>query len=205
MEVIMMNGITMNIPYPAFYGPQSSQALYQNAIGTDTTRNGNTLRQNGLGADATQNGNTLRQKALGTDDAQDGKIPNHSAFGVERKSSPEECQTCKERKYQDGSDENVSFKSAAHISPEASGARVRAHESEHVANAYSDAAKKDGKVVRASVSIQTAICPECGRTFVAGGKTNTMIKYSDESNPYQKNQKSLDAARFVGSNVDCVA
>ena len=28
------------------------------------------------------------------------------------------CQTCKNRKYQDGSDENVSFKAAAHISPE---------------------------------------------------------------------------------------
>ena len=34
-----------------------------------------------------------------------------------RPSSPEECQTCKNRKYVDGSDEaNVSFKSAAHVS-----------------------------------------------------------------------------------------
>ena len=30
-----------------------------------------------------------------------------------------ECQTCKNRKYQDGSNENVSFKSASHISPPA--------------------------------------------------------------------------------------
>ena len=37
-----------------------------------------------------------------------------------RTSSPADCQTCKERKYQDGSDEMVSFKSASHISPEAS-------------------------------------------------------------------------------------
>ena len=48
------------------------------------------------------------------------------------KSSQGECQTCKNRKYQDGSDEMVSFKSAAHISPNASGSRVRAHEQEHV-------------------------------------------------------------------------
>ena len=53
-----------------------------------------------------------------------------------RKSSPAECETCKNRKYQDGSDEMVSFKSAAHISPEASASRVRAHEQEHVSNAY---------------------------------------------------------------------
>ena len=59
-----------------------------------------------------------------------------------KKVSPAECQTCKERKYQDGSDENVSFKSAQHISPTEAGARVRAHEQEHVANAYDKA--KDG-------------------------------------------------------------
>ncbi len=55
------------------------------------------------------------------------------------KSSPEECETCKNRKYQDGSNEMVSFKAAAHISPEAAGAAVRAHEGEHVSNAYNKA------------------------------------------------------------------
>ena len=47
-----------------------------------------------------------------------------------RKSSPAECETCKNRKYQDGSNEMVSFKSASHISPQASSSRVRAHEQE---------------------------------------------------------------------------
>ena len=61
-----------------------------------------------------------------------------------RKSSPAECETCKNRKYQDGSDEMVSFKSAAHISPEASASRVRAHEQEHVSNAYKKAAQGNG-------------------------------------------------------------
>lgn len=123
-----------------------------------------------------------------------------------RKSSPAECQTCKERKYQDGSNEgNVSFKSAAHISPEAAGAAVRAHEGEHVTNAYNKAEKGNGKVINASVSIHTSVCPECGRTYVSGGTTNTMIKYSNESNPYQKNQKSLDAVNMVGANIDYVA
>lgn len=122
-----------------------------------------------------------------------------------RASSPKECQTCKERKYQDGSNEgNVSFKSAAHISPNAAGAAVRAHEGEHVANAYAKAEKNNGKVINASVSIHTAVCPECGRTYVSGGTTNTTIKYSNESNPYQQNQKSQDAANLIGANSDFI-
>lgn len=119
-----------------------------------------------------------------------------------RASSPKECKTCKERKYQDGSNENVSFKSAQHISPESAGARVRAHEGEHVANAYSKAAEDGGKVVQASVSIHTAICPECGRTYVSGGTTHTKISYPNESNPYEKERKSLHGMGLRGQNMD---
>ncbi len=122
------------------------------------------------------------------------------------KSTPTECQTCKARKYQDGSNEgNVSFKAAAHISPNAAGAAVRAHEGEHVSNAYAKAKQDNGKVINASVSIHTAVCPECGRTYVSGGTTNTTIKYTDESNPYQQNQKAIDAAQLIGANIDYVA
>ncbi|MCM1027108.1 MAG: hypothetical protein NC432_11775 [Roseburia sp.] len=114
----------------------------------------------------------------------------------------EECETCKRRKYQDGSDEMVSFKSAAHISPESAAARVRAHEQEHVSNAYKKAAANDGKVISASVSIHTAICPECGRTYVSGGTTHTQIKYYNEDNPYQKGLKSADGAKYRGLHAD---
>lgn len=121
-----------------------------------------------------------------------------------RKSSPEECQTCKDRTYQDGSDEaNVSFKNPAHVSPEAAGAAVRAHEGQHVSNAYKKAAEaENAKVVSANVTIHTAICPECGRTYVSGGTTRTAIKYSNESNPYQQNRKAAEAAALRGANVD---
>ncbi len=123
-----------------------------------------------------------------------------------RKSSPEDCETCKNRKYQDGSDEgNVSFKAATHISPESAAAKVRAHENEHVSNAYKKAAKDNGKVMNASVTIQTSICPECGRTYVSGGLTKTSIKYTNEDNPYTKNQKQLDAMNMRGANVDFAA
>ena len=119
-----------------------------------------------------------------------------------RKSSPAECETCNNRKYQDGSDEMVSFKSAAHISPEASASRVRAHEQEHVSNAYKDAAQNNGKVIRASVSLKTAVCPECGRSYVAGGTTSTQIKYYNEDNPYQQDLKATDGIKYRGNNVN---
>lgn len=123
-----------------------------------------------------------------------------------RRSSPEDCETCANRKYQDGSDEgNVSFKSAAHISPESAASKVRAHENEHVSNAYKKAALENGEVVNASVSIHTSICPECGRTYVSGGVTNTTIRYSNENNPYTQNQKALDAVKYTGANIDYAA
>ncbi len=118
-------------------------------------------------------------------------------------SSPAECKTCKERKYQDGSNEsNVSFQTAQHISPEAAGAAVRAHEGEHVANAYKKAAQGNGKVLQASVAIHTSVCPECGRTFVSGGTTTTKIKYGDEKNPYMKDLKARDNGLLAGMNFD---
>lgn len=120
----------------------------------------------------------------------------------ERKSSPDQCKTCRERKYQDGSDEMVSFKSAAHISPNAAGSAVRAHEGEHVTNAFNKAAQKGGKVLQASVAIHTAVCPECGRTYVSGGTTTTKIKYGDEKNPYTKNLKNSDNGLLSGMNLD---
>lgn len=129
--------------------------------------------------------------------------PNESTQKAPGKlSSPAECKTCKNRKYQDGSDEMVSFKSAQHIDPRAAAARVRGHEAEHVSNAFKEAAQKKGKVLQASVSIKTAVCPECGRTYVSGGETATKIKYQNEENPYQKARKSIDRQGLVGNNID---
>ncbi len=119
-----------------------------------------------------------------------------------KQSSPAECETCKNRKYQDGSDEMVSFKSAQHISPEAASARVRMHEQEHVSNAYKKAAQEDAQVLQASVRIKTGICPECGRSYVEGGETTTQIKYKNEENPYQKDLKSQDESKAQGQNID---
>ena len=122
--------------------------------------------------------------------------------GKNRTLPGEECQTCKNRKYKDGSNEMVSFKSPTHISPEGAAAAVRAHEQEHVTNAYSKAATGNGEVISASVSIHTAICPECGRSYVSGGTTNTQIKYYNEENPYQQDLKQTDQLKYKGMNTD---
>lgn len=85
-----------------------------------------------------------------------------------KRSGQVECETCANREYKDGSDEvNVSFKSAAHIDPSAAATKVMAHEQEHVSNANRKAASKDGEVLNATVTLKTAVCPECGRSYVS--------------------------------------
>lgn len=115
---------------------------------------------------------------------------------------PAECQTCKNRKYVDGSnDGNVSFKTPTHVSPESSHAMVSAHEQEHVTNAYSTAGQKGGRVVYASVSLKMSVCPECHTPYVAGGITRSQIKY-DTSNPYENSRKSLEGSVIKGMNIN---
>lgn len=124
---------------------------------------------------------------------------------IAKAAKKEECQTCKNRKYVDGSDEMVSFKSPTKISPSQAMSAVSAHEQEHVNNAYNKAEKDGGKVLQASVSIKTAICPECGKSYIAGGTTHTRIAYGNESNPYTKNQKSANFDALAGANFDATA
>ena len=112
-----------------------------------------------------------------------------------------ECQTCKERKYIDGSDEgNVSFKTPGHIAPESSASVVMSHEKEHVANAKREGSKPGNELLSARISLKTAICPECGRSYVAGGTTRTLIKYGNSD--YDKNKKAADLDAVLGANVD---
>lgn len=131
-----------------------------------------------------------------------GTGATNSTGGAQTGIGSGECESCKNRKYQDGSDENVSFKAASHISPQAAGVRVAAHEAEHVSNAYTKASQKGGEVVSASVALHTATCPECGRVYVSGGQTTTMIKYPNETNPYQQDRKTQDALSLLGASVN---
>lgn len=129
-----------------------------------------------------------------------GKTATEDASKVQ----PEECQTCKNRKYKDGSDEMVSFKSPGHISPEESYSKVMGHEQEHVSNAVAEGRKENKELVSVSVSLQTAICPECGDSYVSGGTTSTVMKtYKDD--PYSQNRKSYEQEAMKGNHIDYVA
>lgn len=87
-----------------------------------------------------------------------------------------ECQTCENRRYQDGSnDPGVSFKSASKISGNVEAA-VRGHEQEHVSRNRAKADREGREIVYQSVVIKHAICPECGKTYVAGGETTTVTR-----------------------------
>lgn len=113
-----------------------------------------------------------------------------------------ECQTCANRKYVDGSNEsNVSFKTPGRIRPEESYSKVSSHEREHVSNAIAKSSKPGAELVRATVTLKMGVCPECGKIYVAGGITNTQIKYTEE-NPYEKNRKSMEGSVLIGGNVD---
>lgn len=135
-----------------------------------------------------------------------GQVDNQSLdTGSVEKASKSECQTCKGRKYVDGSDEgNVSFKAPGHISPGASASVVSAHEQEHVANAVREGNKEDNQLISASVSLKMSVCPECGRSYVSGGVTKTTIKYQ-ESNPYESARKTIEGSYLRGQTVDLVA
>lgn len=100
-----------------------------------------------------------------------------------------ECQTCAERKYQDGSnDPGVSFKTATHLSPEEAAAAVRGHEMEHVVRNQAKASREGREIVSQSVTIHTDICPECGRVYTSGGTTRTVSRETSGDAPQQKFQ-----------------
>ena len=102
-----------------------------------------------------------------------------------------ECQTCEERKYQDGSnDPGVSFKTATKLSPERAATAVRGHEYEHVVREQAKAEREDRKVVNQSVILHNEICPECGKVYVAGGETRTVTK-ADPKPEMEKTQNTM--------------
>lgn len=117
-----------------------------------------------------------------------------------------ECQTCQNRKYVDGSNENdVSFKTPGHIAPENSASQVMAHEQEHVSNAIAEGNKPNKQLLSATVTLHTSVCPECGRVYVSGGTTHTRIRTTESSNPYDQRQRDMNRALLAGMNFDKTA
>ena len=50
--------------------------------------------------------------------------------------------------------------------------------------------KENAELVNVSVSLKTAICPECGTSYVSGGETRTTMRYGAEQNAYEKQQQA---------------
>ncbi len=146
----------------------------------------------------------VTQETSQTADTNNQDTEDNAGNGREKagyKSSPEDCETCKHRKYVDGSNESdVSFKAPAHISPGASYGAVMSHEMEHVGNAKQAASKPGAQLVSVSVSLTMAVCPECGTRYVSGGTTNSSIKYT--SNPYDSARKTVEGSYLSGMNMD---
>ena len=159
------------------------------------------------GADPVEMAVRMRIKYIGDDPAQQGaaaqglgadkaKAPETAGLKDEEGENPAlegaksprevmeegECQTCKERKYQDGSDDpGVSFKTPTSVAPEQAASAVRGHENEHVVREQAKARREDRRVVSQSVTYHTGICPECGKTYVSGGTTRTATKANTDN------------------------
>jgi len=124
--------------------------------------------------------------AVKNEDAVNDAVPREDGGKEKSKTAQEvmedgECQTCKNRKYQDGSDDpGVSFKSPTQIAPEQAASAVRGHEYEHVVRDQAQADREGREVVSQTVTYHNAICPECGRVYVAGGQTKTVTANAPE-------------------------
>jgi ribosomal protein L32 len=103
------------------------------------------------------------------------KADSGGTQGVGAAQAPQECQTCKNRKYVDKSDDpSVSFQVPAHLSPGQAAASVMSHEQEHVSHEQAKAERDGRKVVSQTVALATSVCPECGRMYISGGVTRTI-------------------------------
>lgn len=110
---------------------------------------------------------------------------------------PEPCQTCASRRYVDQSnDSSVSFQTPTKLAPSEAALAVAAHENEHVVHNRENAQEK-GMTAHSTVTISYGICPECGRIYVAGGKTTTT---------FTPKQQAQDTSRTgLGGNIDTLA
>lgn len=134
----------------------------------------------------------------------DDKENDEKAADMKHRFDSFECQTCKNRRYQDQSDDSgVSFQTASHIDPSAAYSAVRSHENEHVARNKTQAEQHGQKIAYQTVTINRAICPECGRSYVSGGVTHTVTK-ADNSARYTVGDIKLEKDP-VGSIVNVVA
>lgn len=137
-----------------------------------------------MSADPAEKAVRSRIKYLGAEEEDEPKIDIEETPDAQEVAEESECQTCKKRKYQDGSDDpGVSFKTPTSVDPKMAQSAVRGHENEHVIRERAKALQEDRKVISQSVTYRNAICPECGKVYLAGGTTRTVTV--NQPKPYE--------------------
>ncbi len=172
--------MALNIPKE----PPVNNTQQNNANNMQVAQKLNTDRNTGMSIEKTVKGANQNGAGRKTDN---NLVTNSGMY---------ECQTCANRKYQDGSsDMGVSMKSPTKLAPEAAAAAVASHEGEHISRDRAKAQSEGRVVVSQSVSIFMDVCPECGRPYVSGGQARTVTK-SDNVRQQENNFKTK------GKNVD---
>lgn len=148
----------------------------------------NVYRKNNLGRTSAAEQNSYGGKINRNDD-ENGSNFLHNKISEEadkkRRFDSFECKTCKNRRYQDGSDDSgVSFQTPTKVDPKAAASKVRSHEQEHVSRNRSKAEREGNEIVSQSVTIHTGICPECGKIYVSGGTTRTTTRSGDNADKF---------------------
>ena len=117
------------------------------------------------------------------------------AVGAQEALEEGKCETCEQRKYQDGSDDSsVSYQTPTRIDPDMAASAVRGHEMEHVSHEQAKAQQEGRKVVRQTVTLHTGVCPECGKAYVSGGTTRTVTKAETEQPAQQEGEEEQSPA-----------
>lgn len=182
MSVISPIGAGISNSMAGYGGTSYGMALYRKnaAEGLPVSGTSPASMTNAAAGTEPLNGSSMLPKA-GESISPNGKLSAEA--DRKRRFDSFECQTCKNRKYQDGSDDSgVSFQTPTRVDPKAAGSAVRSHEQEHVSRNRSKAEREGKEIVSQSVTIHTNICPECGRVYVSGGTTRTTTKNASENN-----------------------
>lgn len=151
---------------PMAWTRPATAGLFRSADGAPFSPNASDARRQGAPLD-----NAAAGRA-GETAQRDGKTP------VGRK---QECATCENRTYQDGSnDPGVSFKTPSKIGAGQEAGAVLRHEREHVVRNQAKALRENREIVSQTVTLHNGVCPECGRVYVSGGTTRTATRARPE-------------------------
>jgi len=152
--------------------------------GSSTNEYGYLSVRNNRSSDSEANAQALAKVDSAINSVKTDSAQSSTKAESTQKLNNSKCETCQSRKYQDVSnDPGVSFQTPTHVSPEASAAAVSGHEGEHVFREKAKASSEGREVVSQTVTLSGGMCPECGKSYVAGGETRTVTRQAKDPNP----------------------